>query len=580
MFDYSGQDSDAVRVSAHDRTVGTPAALTRHRGRLWQTLAVAAACVWIVGCAPEPDLVDRARRAAAAEVFDRAALDGERLRAHASFLADAALAGRYPGTPGIDAAEEYIRRRFAAIGAISPPDLDHHAHEVRLFASDCDHDGTGVTVRADGLVVATADAPLSMRPLPVSDLGSAEGELVYVGYGITAVEHGWDDYRGVDATGRIALMLRYEPGAFDRGAGFGGEELTDYSLFTTKADTARRHGAIGMIVVTGPAHGDEPEDLRTPQTLALEPRPIASRWARTRMAGFLAAQIDRSAADDLLATAGLSVVELQGQTDAGLSPASVDLSGLVARITVEAAESVPVAARNIVGLLPAEGSAGLPGGEQEWIVIGAHHDHLGSFAEGVDSIYYGADDNASGVAGLLELGAALSGTDRGVGIALVAFTAEEQGLLGSRAFVADGVIPTDRIALMINLDMIGRNPDQPVRVYTSASADGFADAVERAAATHGLDVSMRRGVVEAVSDHYPFHRAGVPVVSVFTGLHDDYHRVTDTADRLDYDRMGIILSVVFDAIAEIAGVRGSSHEVASRLSANAGFLIRATDTLA
>ena len=502
---------------------------------------------------PAHDLIRSAIVAADAEVFrTEAPLSSDRLRAHVSFLAadgaeSPSLAGRFPGTVGIEATEQYIRSRLAAVGAESPPLADDFVHEVTLFASDFDHDRTGVTVRDGELVVAAAYAPLSMRPLPVSDFGTVEAELVFAGYGIAAPEHDWNDYRGIDVDGRIVLVLRYEPGAFDAESGFGGADLTDHSLFATKATAARDRGALGMIVVTGNAHGDEHEDLRTPMALALEPRAIATRWARSRIPGFVAAQIDRRSVDDILAIAGTDLVELQAITDSGAPPSTVDLSGLVARVGVEQApEPRRVAARNIVGVL----RAGSPAQDPEWVVIGAHHDHLGSFGDSAATVYHGADDNASGVAGVIELAAALSTTDRAVNLAFVTFTAEEQGLLGSRAFVDDAVIPPGQIALMINLDMIGRNPDEPVRVYASQAADRFADAIEHAAEVHGLDVSLRRGVVEAVSDHFPFHQAGIAVVSVFTGLHDDYHRVTDTADLLDYDRMERILTVLADALTD------------------------------
>ncbi|TVQ18780.1 MAG: M28 family peptidase [Spirochaetaceae bacterium] len=531
--------------------------------RLWVLaiglLALPSVAFWTAGCSrraavvdPARDLMEIARRAADEPIFDTAAaLSPDRLRAHASFLADGALAGRFPGTAGIDAAEEYIRRRLVKVGAVSPPATDDHAHGVALFASDFDPGRTGVTVSADGRVIAVGSAPLAMRPLPVTDLGSVEAQLVFAGYGITAPEHDWDDYREIDVDGRIVLVLRYEPGAFDADAGFPSAELTDHSLFATKAAAARNRGAVGMIVVTAPTHGDEPEDLRTPMTLGLDPRAIAARWARSRVTGFSAAQISRRTASEMIAAVGLDLETVQSIADSGLSPAAVDLSGLIARIDVEPAEARPVAARNIVGFLSATGSPSPPGGAR-WIVIGAHHDHLGSFGDTADAIYHGADDNASGVAGVLELAAATSLAERPVNVAFATFTAEEEGLLGSRAFVRDAVIPPERIALMVNLDMIGRNPDKPVRVYTSPAADGFADAVARAAEVRGLEVSLRRGVVEEVSDHYPFHQAGVPVVSVFTGLHDDYHRVTDTADRLDYDRMSRILTVLADALTEYA----------------------------
>jgi len=398
-------------------------------------------------------------------------------------------------------------------------------------------------------VVATA---ADVRVLFPAGQVEVRAPVVYAGYGITAPEHDWDDYRDLDVRGRIVLVLRYEPAGDGERSRFAGSELSEHALFLTKANNAAGRGAVGMIVVTGPEHHTGAEDLRTTGTLRLDPAVADRAPPSSRLSGFASIQMAQDAIGAALGALGLDLRELQERTDAGAPAASVDLDGLIAEISIGSVlQAAPIPARNLVGVLPA--TAGLqPASEAGWIVIAAHHDHLGSFGAGRELVYPGADDNASGVAVLLEVGAHLAGRPRGRNLAFVAFTAEEQGFLGSRAFIRDAIVPTDQIALMVNLDMLGRNPAKPVRVTVSDGTDDYATALETTAGELGLSVALHRGPAEPVSDHYPFQQSGVPIVSFFTGLHDDYHEVTDTADRLDYERMALIARLVAELI-EAAG---------------------------
>ena len=475
-------------------------------------------------------------------------LSPDRLAAHVEYLASAELDGRFPGTEGIRLAERHIADRMSTAGLDPLTEDDGYFHHVTLHQSDYDETSTFVRARTNGTVIVEESAS-AIRPLPVTDFGSATAPLVFAGYGIVAPDYGWDDYHDLDVEGRIVVVLRYEPGAFDEASGFAGAELTDHSLFARKAQNARERGALGMILVTGPEHQSGPEDLRSQWTLALEPHSIARRYARSRMRRFLAVQVSQHFARSLLHPLGYDLSDVQLDLDAGVTAAELDLGVLSIDMSIEVQpQPRPIETRNVVGVL----SANAPGARPEsagWVVIGAHHDHLGSFGDTTRKIYYGADDNASGVAAVLELAAHFAGETRDRNMAFVTFTAEEAGLLGSRAFVRDDVIPSEGIDLMINLDMIGRNPHQPVRITASESASEYVEMLVPAAGILDLEIDVRHGELRAVSDHYPFFEAGVPVLSFFTGRHADYHQVTDTAERLDYDRMSRIAQLVADVLA-------------------------------
>ena len=489
-------------------------------------------------------------------------LSPARLAAHVDYLASSDLEGRFPGTAGIDLAERYIAGRMAMIG-LEPLDAERgYFHELDLYRSDYEPEETMVRVGA-----ASESAP-GVRPLFPSDATSVEAPLVFAGYGITAPEHDWDDYARIDVRDSVVLVYRYEPTGEEELSRFAGARHSEHALFATKAANARDRGAKGMIVVTGPEHHEGPEDLRAMRTLGLEPHSIERRHARSRLDGFVAVQVSQDFMREALRPSGVDLSRLQRDLEAGMSPAEIDLGGLTAAMSVGfTSEPERVPARNVAGYLPA--TAPPPAATEaspRWIVVGAHHDHLGSFGPEPSRIYHGADDNAAGVAGLLELAAFFAGRPRERHLAFVTFTAEEEGLLGSRAFVRDGALQSEDIELMINLDMIGRNPDKPVRFYLSEAADKHAAAIETAALARDLEVSVRRGVAEPVSDHYPFHRAGVPVVSVFTGLHEDYHQVTDTANLLDYDRMERIVSVVVELIERAYRTSGHQPDLATELT--------------
>jgi len=393
------------------------------------------------------------------------------------------------------------------------------------------------------------------RPFPFSDQGALAAPVVFAGYGITAPEHGYDDYEGIDAAGKIVLVFRHVPREKDSINPF--DVGRKHSLFATKGANARGHGAVGMMLVTDPLNHAPGDDLRVGVALHLEPP--SDRPARefapggSGGPGLLAVHIGRDLAEKLVAPSGRSLEDLQRAIDGGRPAAQLPLERVSAHIAVRTSGNTePVAARNVVAFL--EGSD--PVLKHQWIVVGAHHDHIGGFPGQGDTVFNGADDNASGVSGVLELARAFAGLEHRPrrSILFVTFSGEEKGLLGSKALARWDQIPMDRVVFMLNLDMIGRNSGRQVQVFGDGYGSGMRAIVEAANRDTGLPLGFAGEGYAANSDHDAFRRAGIPFVFFFTGLHEDYHQVGDHPDRLDYGRMRSIVGVSYRLVERLAGL--------------------------
>ncbi len=256
----------------------------------------------------------------------------------------------------------------------------------------------------------------------------------------------------------------------------------------------------------------------------------------------------------LVQPAGFTLESLQAAVDAGKKPADIALGGLAATMAVgastAAAQEVP--ARDVAGFL--QGSD--PKLSGEWIIVGAHHDHLGSIpnASG-DGIFNGADDNASGTSAVLELAQRFATLRPRPARSLVfmTFSGEEEGLFGSEALFERGLVPRERVRFMVNLDMIGRNPDKAVQVFGQGVDEGVREEMEAAARALEIKwVYLGSGPSPPNSDYGPFMEAGIPFLSYFTGEHEDYHEVTDEPGRLSYRRMEQIARWVAGTLLTVA----------------------------
>jgi Peptidase family M28/PA domain len=456
------------------------------------------------------------------------------------------------GEAGITAAEQYIAEQFDAAGLNPLPGTDGFFLDFEVTRTEFATDG--LTLQSMIPAAPYAGSPgHDFRPLPFSQDADVAGELVFAGYGIQAPSFGHDDYDGLNVHGRIVLVIRGEPDTADPNSPFFGEGSTNHAYFKTKAEVAYRRGAVGMIVVNPVGRPERPTDFEIFPSFELDSsgRPVPmdlTAQVGDRFPAILSSSAFLQWASDQW---GVRPTQIVSRMNDGIPPGSLGLDTLSVR--VQSRRRAPVRgipARNVAGILPGDDEAGI-------IIIGAHHDHLGTMvgeasAAGADTIFNGADDNASGVAVVLEAARQLAGANPRKRILFVTFSGEEQGLLGSAAFASSGIMNLSGVDLMINVDMAGRNSTNPVLVYHSGSPALGGATLESIAAS----VALRSTIVTSGvggSDFIPFEESGIPVVFPFSGLHDDYHGVDDEADRLDYQRMTTVTEFVVGIVLAAAG---------------------------
>lgn len=444
----------------------------------------------------------------------------ERYLAHIKVLASDQMKGRANGQPELQQAAKYIAEQFRACGL--QPVNGSYFQKFRAT--------TGTSVGPNNRLTAVfGDGPRSYKsgsdfvPLGISDPGSASGPVVFAGYGITADEYRYDDYAHLDVKGKIVLVLRHEPQEMDDKSVFSAREYTSHSGIVEKAINARMHGAAALVLVNDPNPHDGDDDLLKLDAL-MGPERL----------GLSAIQVKRKVAEALLASAGKNLKELQAAIDRNLSNQSVALP-------VRLEMAVDVARRtneleNVVGLLPGNDPA-LSG---EALVIGAHYDHLGLGGRSslaprtTGKVHHGADDNASGTAGVLELACDLAGQpgQRKRGVLFLAFAGEELGLLGSGYYTRNPLLPIEKTVAMINLDMIGRPKERKIYVGGVGTAPEFRSLLEEENQSVGLKLEYSLGGYGS-SDHTSFTARQVPVLFFFSGLHSDYHKPSDTWEKIN-----------------------------------------------
>lgn len=428
----------------------------------------------------------------------------ERYLRHITLLAHDRLKGRDTGSSGIDIAAGYIAGQFTDIG-LKPGGTDgSYFHEFKLNFGGKLADSASLSF--SGVEVPQLSPGQNWTAPGWSAEGTFSGDVVFVGYGIIHPEKNHGDYAGVDVKGKVAFMVRREPAAWRSEGG----SFSRHSWFATKVGLAREKGAVGVIFV----------NQATEQADSLSGS--AMDRANYRLP---AVQVKREVADALFKAAGMdSLAAVQQKLDAGTT-----CSQLMGTIRVNGAiafEGTP--ARNIIGLLPGTGP-----NADEYVIIGAHYDHIG---EQGGQIHNGADDNASGTAGVIEVARAMAATPgRNRSAMFITFSGEERGLLGSAQFCADPTVPLDRIIAMLNMDMIGRLADtheNMLAIQGLGTGDCFKEIVDRHAKAMNFDF-LPDDSARGPSDHASFYNAGIPSLFFFTGIHPDYHQPGDDTPKIN-----------------------------------------------
>ena len=504
----------------------------------------AAACL---ACA-SPAVAAPTAAAVPIESSDPARISEENLRRHVGLLASESYAGRGTDEWGGWMAQWHVARHFESLGLQPLPGEEDWFLDFALYQQGFVPDETTLSYGGREWEVGS-----DFRPFGFSDEGEVEAEVVFAGYGIRSEEHEWDDYEGLDVEGKIVFVLRHEPHEKDPNSSFDGEQSTRHAQFNVKAQVAEEAGARAMILVTDPLHHDDSDDLRLGGGFRLE-RPALGEEveaASEEEPPFLAVQVSREAAQALLGSGGPDLADLQRAVDDGKKPAALGVKPIRARLAVERPETARrLVDRNVAAILPGSD----PKLRDEWVIVGGHHDHLGGYEGSGDTVFNGADDNASGTAGVLELARSFAQRAERPRRSLVfmTFAAEEQGLLGSRAIVEQELLPLERVVYMLNLDMIGRNEDRPVAAWGDGYADGLTEIIEEANRSVGLKLDLGGSQYMGRSDHDPFYKRDVPFSFLFTGTHEDYHQLGDHAEKVAYARQRRIVELASGILERVA----------------------------
>lgn len=464
-------------------------------------------------------------------------LAAARVQADVAFLASDDLKGRRAGTPEADRAADWLVTQFKRIG-LSPAGANGEWLQPFDFIDGVDLGPknrleTGAAAAKKAWAVGT-----DFRPLAFSAPGAADGEVVFAGYGIVSKDLGYDDYQGLDVKDKVVLVLRYGPDGDDEKSPF-----SPFAALRFKAAVAREKGAKAMLVAAGPLTKDVTDDL------------VALRTdAAFSDAGIVAMSVRRPVAEALLAGSSRTLEAAQMAIDEAKKPASFAAAGSAVALNVDV---TPRRARtaNVIGLLKGAD----PAKSAEIVIVGAHYDHLGlggttslAAASG-PQIHHGADDNASGVAALLETARDLSAKRATLprSILFIAFAAEELGTLGSLQFAKNPTIPWDSVVAMFNMDMVGRLRGDKLNVQGVGTSPAWKGLVESSNAEAKLKLALLEGGF-GPSDHSPFYAAKKPVLFIFTGAHADYHKPSDTADRIDSEGIARVVKFVEPVVLAVA----------------------------
>ena len=493
----------------------------------------------------------------AALAVPAAALDLQQLKNDVYFLASSGLEGRRAGSPGAEVAARYVAQRFAALGLQAAGDEGSFYQRFSFVAGV--QPGPGNELRFSGAFAGTAK-PEEFTPLPFSASGSAAGEVVFAGYGISAPEIAYDDYQGVEVKGKVVLLLRFSPAGDDPNSPF-----APYLPLRRKVSDAVAKGAAAVLIATGPASKESGEPVKVPFDASFGD------------AGVPVLAIATSLAEKLFVGQGFTLRELQERMDSRREPASRPL-GVTASLVADLRQKRKTTS-NVVAVLPgADQALG-----HEVVVVGAHYDHLGfggpgsnSLAPEVRAVHNGADDNASGVAALLAIAKELAAHPPKRSVMFVAFGAEELGLLGSSYFVQHAPLPKEWFVGMVNLDMVGRpKPGPALTLGGYGTAQEWPKLVEQVNRKHRLKLVTSAGGFGA-SDHASFYAAGLPVLFLFTGAHEDYHRPSDDAEKLDFPGMAKVVGFAAELVRAVADwpQRPSYQKVAQEEGPRRAFKVR------
>lgn len=460
-------------------------------------------------------------------------ITSEEIQYHINYLASEELEGRMTGTPELYKAAVYIQNEFDRYGLY--PFFDGSFYQEFPFMAGIElGENNSLSINSRDEVIRL-NTKTEFIPLSFSDNLSVSGKLVFAGYGISAADLNYDDYEGIDVKNKIVVVLRNNPDRKNPHSQF-----ERHSALRFKTTTARDKGAAGIIFINDyEKESDELIELKYDNASSIT--------------GLTAVNVKRNYIETLLHDEGKSLKTIVEEIDNTLKPNSFTFQSASIETNIEV-KRIEKISWNVGAFIPGND----PDYANEYIVIGAHFDHLGwgesnsLYMGDIPMIHYGADDNASGTTGLLELAEKFMSVKDNLkrNIVFAAFSGEEFGLLGSAYMVNNFPVPIEEVVTMINMDMIGRlNDKNDLIVYGTGTSSIWKDKLSETNTYHFNLTFNDEGF--GPSDHSSFYGKQIPVLFFFTGTHSDYHKPSDTADKINAEGQEKILNFIYDVAKEI-----------------------------
>ncbi len=464
----------------------------------------------------------------------------KRAKGHLYFLASDSLKGRNTPSPELDKAANYIANQFSNYGLL--PINGSYFHNYKLQRSRL---GNNLTLRIKTPSHETTYIPKDDY-VPFENTGSGElrnTAIAFVGYGIQIPELHYDDYNGIDVRGKVVVFFRGVPNFSDSILKDSAlrRQIWQYSLYSAKARTALRHGAVGCLVVNVSLLSN-----------SILPKPSGFPWPSLfpKMSeDALPLQLASKSSDSLIPFISIgeniisalfgslsTLTEIQTRIVKSGQPQSFPIDSVSASELTVNLQTDNITAKNVVGIIKGSDTT------NDYVIIGAHYDHVGwlhAKAPNTDTVFNGADDNASGTTGLLLLAEQFAQSNPKRSIVFIAFSGEEKGLFGSKAYCDSPLLPLKECKAMFNLDMIGRNSDDSLSLGGNTRCKELADIAEEEnkELKHPFKIAYNIESFFFRSDQASFAMNKIPVLFFFTGEHADYHGLGDEADKINFPKL-------------------------------------------
>jgi hypothetical protein len=514
-------------------------------------------------------------------------INKEDLHTYITFLASDSLKGRSAGSPENFEAAKFIAQKFSSFGLKPYVEPKSSSSKTEIAADDDDKDvpmyvtpkheetpfekyfqkfyilDSKIDQENTALSISTKNESISKKLsynfkkdflVDYRELKNLamEAKVVFLGYGIEKGEESYSDYvdangKEIDIKNKIVLIVESFPGEKDSLSPFNKVKNHIYKNTRRKAETAFEKGAAAVLVTKSPFNDFPPFPVHYEGYANAFSKSNFTLPGLKRKESVPIFYVDDAVVTELFDQSGKSFLKVLAEIDSSYKGKPFELNNKTVAFDIKFDNKlVPV--QNVIGYI--EGSD--PVLKDEYIVIGAHYDHVGFAYYGamdkknIGQIHNGADDNASGTSGIIELAEAFSKTKPKRSIIFIAFTAEENGLLGSRYYAYQNPFrSTEKTAGMINLDMIGRNEDNVLWVGGIFYSDEMKYLVEEANKEIGFELLYNVGLLTFGSDQGPFIRKEVPSIFFFTGLHDDYHTPLDDVEKINFAKSEKVVKLAF-----------------------------------